>query len=94
MKVCWQVDWIASVPVDDNGDSDMDSAVELFRWFPTKALAEAFAAKVIVGLPFEVAYVRKVQEITLADYRDFEGDVFQRAGRFYEYVGEVVEVAS
>jgi hypothetical protein len=91
----WEVEWISRIPVDEHGDSMMDDAEYEVRRFPTHTLALAFAEKVIVGLPFEVAYIDRVQEITLQEYRDDdENDVWRFGGKCWMRVGDREEVAT
>jgi len=93
----YEVEWIASVPEDEHGDADIDNAKYVYRRFPTKPLAEAFARKVIVGLPFEVAYIRPVREVSFAEIDNADSDLtdwWQEGHRFFGYVGDAVEVSS
>lgn len=42
----WFVEWTSEIPVDENGDRDIDAAVSHQRRFPTEADAAAFAAEI------------------------------------------------
>lgn len=99
MKELYEVEWIASIPEDELGDADIDNALYRYRRFPSRALAESFARKVIVGLPFEVAYIRPMREVSRAEvmmWADGDGavtDWWHEGGKFFGYVGESVEIS-
>ena len=95
MQTMYEVEWIASVPEDEHGDADIDNAEYRRRRFPTMALAEAFAHKVIPGLPWEVAYIRPMRQITKGKLdADDELDYWIEAGKLFAYTGRAVEVST
>lgn len=96
MQKLFEVSWIASIPEDEFGDADIDNAEYRYRRFPSLALAKAFAEKVIIGLPFEVAYIQEVREVSLAEiaHSDDLGDYWREGGHWFTDVGERVEVAT
>jgi len=95
MQTLYEVEWIASVPEDEHGDADIDNCEYGRRRFPSMALAQAFAKKVIPGLPWEVAYIRPMCQITKAELdADDELDYWIEAGKIFTYMGRAVEVSS
>jgi hypothetical protein len=95
MQTVYDVEWIAAVPEDEHGDVDIDNAEYRHRRFPSLSLATAFARKVIVGLPWEVAYVRPMRHITKAELdADDDLDYWIEAGKLYAYTGPAVEISS
>lgn len=74
MARMWNVEWIESVPQLKNGDADLDSADERVRRFGTQREAEKFARSIVVGKPFEVAYITPVRQISRAEYVNMTSD--------------------
>ena len=100
MKTLWQVEWIESVPKDECGDAIIDAADYRTRRFPSKPLALAFAAQVIIGKPWEVADLYPVRQVTPAEIRasyeseDGPLDYWREGRELWARVGDKEEVAS
>lgn len=78
----YEVQWCTHLPLDENGDGDLDRAVYQRRIVPTRGLARHWARKMLKVDAFGSV------TITLVRWKDIHKD-----GRFsWEYSGECVHV--
>lgn len=84
----WSVDWCAGIPVDDNGDSDMDRADDRCDRFRTLEAAQKRAAEV---LPLDVFGSVQIHECVFTAYDEADAAEFPHVG-FWEIVGDPVVV--
>jgi hypothetical protein len=66
----WDVEWVASVPKDEYGDAVIDDAQYSVRRFTNRDDAVAFARSLLDSVPFGVADVIPVREVSRAEARE------------------------
>jgi hypothetical protein len=79
------VDWCAAIPLDENGDADMDRADDRCEHFATE---EAAARRVAEVLPLDAFGVVQVTPVEFVPYDD-DAERFPHAG-FWQATGETV----
>ena len=99
MKTMWQVELVESVPEDRYGEADIDQAEYRTERFPTRARALAFAAKVIVGKPWECADLYEVRrtsptEIQEGFANEDDSDYWREENEWWVRVSQKEEVSS
>ncbi len=93
MKKQWDVDWTESVPTDEFGFADIDSAVTTTRRFPTREQAMTFAKQAARESYWSIADVRSVREVSRADIESDDHLEWWIEGRtIMAYAGDAEEV--
>jgi len=80
----YRVEWCESIPIDENGDGDLDAAVYRRRLFATHTAAIAFAKSV---LPRDAFGAVDVTPIRFVAYDDDDAIIYPHVG-FWEDVGD------
>jgi len=80
------VDWCASIPLDENGDGDLDRADDRCEIFATKDAAMRRAAAV---LPIDAFGVVQITPVVFAPYDEADARRFPHVG-FWAVCGETV----
>lgn len=91
---CWEVEWCTEIPVDENGDSDMDRAKLHVERFQFAEEAMEFARDVFPQDQFGAVAITLMQFCAYDDYdalRYPHAGFWDAAGETYHYEGEEAE---
>lgn len=80
----WAVDWTASIPKDENGDSDIDNADERCERYSNREIAIARAKAV---LPLDAFGCVTVTEVAFVPYDDDDAEMYPHVG-YWEATSE------
>lgn len=73
----WEVEWCSEIPLDENGDSDMDAAKYHFVHIQDKDKALAYAKKV---LPKDAFGAVRVTPMMFVAYDEDDADLYPHVG--------------
>lgn len=81
----YEVKWCVSIPTDENGDAIHDSAVFEVRSFPSRQLAEDFAARTLLVDAYGVVRMNLVIPSQRPDFDQDDWDGWRDGrGRWWE----------
>ena len=80
----WEVDWCASIPVDEHGDSDLDNADQRTERFGTRPEADERARAV---LPQDVLGAVTVTAVEFTAYDEDDAERYPHVG-YWEPIAE------
>lgn len=96
MKTLYDVEWVTTIPLDECGDLDIDSAVRRSRRFPSLALAKTFGKRAAAESYWGVAEIRPVREVSATEVQGDDDcllDWWREGSKLMAYCGEMIEVA-